>query len=152
MKTSVGKESSGPWQTKNIGITTLCNHCTNTFIILHQLHHSLVCCVLQQKTTAGGRCAGFDTASRQDLSFVRLCACKAAQSQDNSWLSELDSLDSLCRRAGAPMAAETSPCNVDAAFSGAFQGDGSTAITPVAFDFADHEVRRWKESHPRRCT
>ena len=77
--------------------------------------------------------------------------CKAAQSQDNSCRSELDSLDSLCRRAGAPMA-ETSPCNVDAAFSGAFQGDGSTAITPVAFDFADHEVRRWKESHPRRCT
>jgi hypothetical protein len=48
--------------------------------------------------------------------------------------------------------AETSPCNVDAAFSGAFQGDSSTAITPVAFDFADYEVRRWKESHPRRCT
>jgi hypothetical protein len=48
--------------------------------------------------------------------------------------------------------AETSPCNVDAAISGAFQGDGSTAITPVAFDFADHQVRRWKESHPRRCT
>ena len=46
--------------------------------------------------------------------------------------------------------AETSPCNVDAAFSGAFQGDGSTAITPVAFDFADFEVRRWKESQQRR--
>ena len=40
--------------------------------------------------------------------------------------------------------AETSPCNVDAAFSGAFQGDSSTAITPVAF-----EVRRLKESHHR---
>ncbi len=40
-----------------------------------------------------------------------------------------DSLDSLC--AGAPIA-ETSPCKVDAAFSGAFQGDSSTAITPVA--------------------
>ena len=48
--------------------------------------------------------------------------------------------------------AETSPCNVDAAFSGAFQGDGSTAITPVAFDFADYEVRRWKESHQWRRT
>ena len=58
-------------------------------------------------------------------------------------VSERDSLDSLCRRAGAPIA-ETSPYNVDTAFSGAFQGDSSTEITPVAFDFADHEVRRWK--------
>jgi hypothetical protein len=62
---------------------------------------------------------------------------QAAQSQD----SKLDSLDSLC--AGAPIA-ETSPCKVDAAFSVAFQGDSSTATTPVAF-----EVRRWKESHHR---
>ena len=50
-------------------------------------------------------------------------------------------LPALC--AGAPIA-ETSPCKFDAAFSGAFQGDSSTATTPVAF-----EVRRWKESHHR---
>ena len=71
---------------------------------------------------------------------VLLQGC-AVTAQDNRCLSELDSLDSLC--AGAPIA-ETSPCKVDAAFSGAFQGDSSTAITPVAF-----EVRRWKESHHR---
>ena len=35
---------------------------------------------------------------------------------------------------------ETSPCNVDAEFSGVFQQDSSTAITPVFYDFANYEV------------
>ena len=44
-----------------------------------------------------------------------------------------------CRRPGAAVD-ETSPCNVDAEFSGVFQQDSSTAITPVFYDFANYEV------------
>ena len=68
--------------------------------------------------------------------------CKAAQSRRKITGAAV-SLTPSTPSVRAPIA-ETSPCKVDAAFSGAFQGDSFTATTPVAF-----EVRRWKESHHR---